>query len=62
MKAILSKSATGNIRSKILDPKYKTAEIILEVEISPQEFAELVSKYDEREFEFTLSDAKADRS
>lgn len=54
MKALLSKSATGNIRSKILDPKYNTAEIVLEVSLSPKEFAELVSKYDEKEFDLEI--------
>lgn len=55
MKAILSKSATGNLRSKILDPKYKTAELIFEVQLSPKEFAELVSNCDEQEIELTIT-------
>ncbi len=50
MKCILAKSSTGNLRSKILDPKYNTVEIVLEVQLTPVEFANLVSKYDEREF------------
>jgi hypothetical protein len=54
MKAILSKSATGNLRSKILDPKYNTAELILEVQLSPKDFAELVSNFDEREFDIII--------
>lgn len=56
MKAILSKSATGNLRSKILDPKYNTCEIILEVQLTPIEFATLVKKYDEKEFDIELVD------
>ena len=55
MKAILSKSATGNLRSKILDPKYNIAELIFEVQLTPKEFAELVSNYDEKEFNLTIS-------
>lgn len=55
MKAILSKSSMGRIRSKILDPKYKTAELILEVYISPAEFAALITQYDEKEFILTIS-------
>lgn len=56
MKAILSKSATGNIRSKILDPKYNVAELVLEVYLTPLEFADLVTKYDEKKFELTISE------
>ena len=54
MKAILSKSATGNIRSKILDPKYHTVELVLEVQQSPIEFAKMVEEYSEKEFEVTI--------
>lgn len=54
MKAILSKSVTGKIRSKILDPKYNTAELILEVNLSPIEFAALITQYDEQEIELTI--------
>lgn len=50
MRALLAKSATGNLRSKILDPKYKTAELVFEVYLSPKEFAEIIEKYDEEEF------------
>lgn len=55
MRATLAKSSTGNLRSKILDPKYGTCEIILEVQLTPAEFGELVSKYDEREMEITIA-------
>ena len=58
MKAILAKSATGNLRSKILDPKYKTAELVLEVYISPEEFAKLITKYDDKEFKVDISEIK----
>jgi hypothetical protein len=55
MKAVLSKSSMGKIRSKILDPKYNTAELIFEVNISPIEFAKIITKYDEKDFELTIS-------
>jgi hypothetical protein len=58
MKAILSKSATGNLRSKILDPKYNTAELVLEVYLTPQEFADIVKKYDDREFQVDIKEIK----
>lgn len=54
MKAILSKSATGNIRSKILDPKYHTAELILEVQLSPTEFAKILEDFIDKEFEVII--------
>lgn len=58
MKAIFSKSSTGNIRSKILDPKYNTCEIILEVQLSPLEFATLVQQFDEKEFDIDIKSPK----
>lgn len=58
MKCILSKSATGNIRSKVLDPKYHTVELVLEAYITPSEFAKLIEKYDEKEFEIELVDKR----
>ena len=56
MKAILSKSATGTIRSKILDPKYNRCELILEVSLTPVEFANLITKYDEKEFDISINE------
>ena len=55
MRALLSKSATGTLRSKILDPKYITAELVFEVYLTPSEFAKIVEEYDEEEFEITIS-------
>ena len=55
MRALLSKSATGTLRSKILDPKYNTAELVFEVYLTPSEFAKIVEEYDEEEFEITIS-------
>ena len=54
VKSILSKSATGNIRSKILDPKYHTVELVLEVQQSPIDFAKMVEEYSEKEFEVVI--------
>ena len=56
MKVILSKSATGNLRSKILDPKYNTVELVFEAYMTPLEFAELVKKYDDKEFEIKIKE------
>lgn len=55
MKAILSKSTTGNLRSKILDPKYNTCELILEIQCTPSEFAKLITEYDEESFDITIT-------
>jgi hypothetical protein len=56
MKVILSKGATGNIKSKILDPKYHTAELVFEAYISPSEFARIMETYDEKEFEIEIKE------
>ena len=56
MKCILSKNATGNLRSKILDPKYNTVEFVFEAYISPIEFAKIVEEYDEKEFEIEIKE------
>ena len=58
MKATLSKSSTGNIRSKILDPKYHTAELIFEVQLKPSEFASLLERCDDRELELEVDNSK----
>ena len=59
MKALLAKTATGNLRSKIIDPKYHTAELVFDVYMSPKEFGELVEKYDEEEFNLKIIDTIA---
>lgn len=56
MKATLSKSATGNIRSKILDPKYNTVELIFEAQCSPADFAKLIVECDEKEIELEVKE------
>jgi len=56
MRAYLAKTATGNLRSKIVDPKYNMAELVFTVNITPSEFAKIIEKYDEEEFELTIID------
>lgn len=58
MKALLSKTATGTLRSRILDPKYNTVELVFEVYLAPSEFAKIVEKYDEEEFEIDIKSKK----
>ena len=55
MRALLAKTATGTLRSKIIDPKYNTAELVFEVNITPTEFAKIVEKYDEEEFTLEIT-------
>lgn len=54
MKAILSKSTTDIIKSKILSPQL--SQLVIDVYISPSEFAEIVEKYDQKEFDITISE------
>jgi hypothetical protein len=54
MKAILARTTADKIKSRILSPQL--AEITLEVYISPIEFAELIEKYFESEFEVDIHD------
>lgn len=52
MKAILSKTSTDIMKSKIRSPQL--FELVLEVYGTPSEFAEIVEKYDGKEFEIKL--------
>lgn len=54
MKAILSKSTTDIIKSKILSPQL--SQLVFDVYISPTEFAEIVEKYDQKEFEIEIKE------
>ena len=54
MKAILSKSTTDIMKSKILSPQL--SQLVIDVYISPSEFAEIVEKYDQKEFDITISE------
>ena len=54
MKAILSKSTTDIMKSKILSPSL--SQLVFDVYISPKEFAEIIEKYDQKEFEFDIID------
>lgn len=55
MKCILSKTTTDMMKSKIRSPHL--SEFVIECYITPKEFAEIVQKYDEKEFhvEFQLT-------
>ena len=54
MKAILSKSTTDIMKSKILSPVL--SQLVFDVYIGPKEFAEIVEKYDQKEFDITISE------
>jgi len=52
MKAILAKTTTDIHKSKIRSSEL--SELCLELYISPSEFAQILEKYDDEEFEITL--------
>ena len=52
MKAILSRTTTDQIKSKIKSPHL--SELVFEVYITPSEFAKIIEKYDEKEFEIEI--------
>lgn len=52
MKAILSKTTTDMMKSKILSPVL--SQLVFDVYISPSEFARIIENYDEKEFELTI--------
>ncbi len=52
MKAILSSTATGDIKSKILNNQL--AVISFDCYITPSEFAEIIEKYEGKEFEIEI--------
>lgn len=55
MKAVLSKSTTDIMKSKILSPNL--SQLVFDVYISPREFAEIVEKYDQKEFNIEINEA-----
>lgn len=59
MKAILSKTTTDMVKSKIKSPRL--AELVLEVYISPTEFAKIIEKYDDKVFEIEFKDSAGER-
>ncbi len=54
MKAILSQTTTDQIKSKILSPL--VSQLVFDVYITPSEFARIVEKYDQKEFELEIGD------
>ena len=56
MKAILSKTTADLVKSKIKSPRL--SELVLEVYITPSEFAKIIEKYDNKVFEITITDTK----
>lgn len=47
-KAVLSRTTTDMMKSKILSPHL--CQIVLDCYMTPQEFADLITKYDEEDF------------
>lgn len=54
MKAILAKTTTDIMKSKILSPSL--SQLVFDVYITPSQFAEIIEKYDQKEFEITVSE------
>ena len=52
MKAILSKTTTDQLKSKILSPQL--SQLVFDVYITPSEFAHLIEQYNETEFEIII--------
>lgn len=52
--AVLSRTTTDQIKSKILSPE--AVQIVIDVYASPNEFAELITKYYEKAFTVEFSD------
>lgn len=52
MKAILAKTTTDIIKSKIRSPQL--FELVLEVYGTPQQFADIITKYDNKEMEIEI--------
>lgn len=56
MRAIFSKGTTDNIKSKIKSTVL--SELVIECYMSPAEFAYLLEKFDNKEFELVLEEIK----
>ena len=52
MKAILSKTTSDLIKSKIKSPRL--SELVFEVYISPSEFGRIIEEYDDKVFELEI--------
>lgn len=56
MKAILSKTTTDLHRSKLLSPQL--VQLVLDVYMTPQEYAEIITRYDNEEFDIVIDKFK----
>ena len=54
MKAVLSQTTNDQIKSKIKSPAL--FELVLDVYGTPTQFAEIVEKYDQKEFEIEIKE------
>lgn len=54
MKAILSKTTTDMIKSKILSSEL--SQLVLDVYIQPKEFAHIIEVYNDKEFEIEIKE------
>jgi len=54
IKAVLAKTTTDKIKSKILSNEL--AELVFECYLKPEEFAKIVDKYFDKEFEIEIKD------
>lgn len=52
MRAILSKTTSDMHKSKLMSPQL--VQLVLDVYMTPQEYAELITKYDNVDFEVTI--------
>lgn len=52
MKAILSKTTTDQIKSKVLSPE--VSQLVLDVYITPSELAKIIETYYEKEMELDI--------
>lgn len=55
-KAILSRSTTDQVKSKLLSPQ--ACQLVFDVYMRPEEFAELVNEFFDYEFEIELKRVK----
>ena len=60
MKAILSKTTADLVKSKIKSSRL--SELVLEVYITPSEFAKIIEKYDNKVFEIEIKDSGGERA
>ncbi len=54
MRAILAKGTTDNHKSKLLTPH--TFQLVIDVYGSPQDFAQIITKYDQKEFKIQIGE------